>query len=58
MSRRVSIDKYDILADEGLAMLTYTDGAKVYVKKSDFDRAFGAIVNATKEEVIRDFGIK
>lgn len=37
--------------------LEYSDNDKVYITKKDFDRAFGAIVNATKEEVIRDFGI-
>ena len=27
-------------------------------KKVDFDRAFGAIVNAEKHEIVRDFAIK
>jgi len=36
---------------------TYDDGDVVKVSKKDFDRAFGAIINATKEAVIRDFGI-
>ena len=40
-----------------IAVLTYDDGDIVTVKKTDFDRAFGAIINATKEEVIRDFAI-
>ena len=39
-------------------ILTYDDGDKVKVSKKDFDRAFGAIINASKEEVIRDFAIE
>lgn len=38
-------------------ILKYSDGDIVFVKKSDFNRAFAAIVNATKEAVIRDFAI-
>ena len=40
-----------------IVVLTYDDGDQVNVSKKDFDRAFGAIINATKEAVIRDFGI-
>lgn len=38
-------------------ILMYSDGEIVVVKKADFDRAFAAIVNATKEAVKRDFAI-
>lgn len=37
--------------------LEYSDGSEVFVSKSEFDRAFGAIVNASKDEVVRDFAI-
>ena len=37
--------------------LVYEDDDIVYVFKVDFDRAFGAIVSATKEEVLRDFAM-
>ena len=37
--------------------MTYNDGETIYVSKSDFDRAFGAILNASREDVIRDFAI-
>jgi hypothetical protein len=37
--------------------LVYSDNDVVYVTKEDFDRAFGAIVNAEKDDVIRDFAI-
>ena len=36
----------------------YSDKDIVYVKKVDFDRAFGAIVSAEKHEIVRDFAIK
>ena len=36
----------------------YSDEDIVYVKKVDFDRAFGAIVSAEKHEIVRDFAIK
>ena len=38
--------------------LVFSDGEVVFVKKTDFDRAFGTIVSAEKHEVIRDFAIK
>lgn len=38
--------------------LVYSDEDIIYVKKVDFDRAFGAIVNAEKHEIVRDFSIK
>lgn len=38
--------------------LTYSDNEIVRVTKTDFDRAFGAIINATKDAVVRDFGLK
>ena len=37
--------------------LVFSDGEVVFVKKTDFDRAFGCIVSAEKHEVIRDFAI-
>ena len=37
--------------------LFYPDGTTVNVKKTVFDRAFRAIINATKEDVIRDFAV-
>ena len=38
--------------------LVYEDDDIVYVSKTDFDRAFGAIVSASKTEVLRDFVLK
>lgn len=40
------------------AVLYYEDGTKLFVNKTDFDRAFGCIISATKAEIERDFAIK
>mgnify|MGYP003292554613 CR=1 FL=1 len=36
--------------------LRYSDGDVVCVRIDDFHRAFGPIVSASKNDVIRDFG--
>ena len=41
----------------GTVTLYYEDG-EVVVKKTDFDRAFGTMVNNSREDIERDFGIK
>lgn len=38
-------------------LLEYHDGEEVFVNRSDFDRAFGTIINASKEDIKRDFAI-
>ena len=38
--------------------LEYSDDTTVYVSKIDFDRAFGCIVSASKEDVVRDFAVQ
>ena len=38
--------------------LVYSDDEIVFVTREDFNRAFVAIINASKEEVIRDFAIE
>lgn len=40
-----------------IVTVSYDDGTDVHVNTLDFNRAFGAIINATKEEVVRDFAI-
>ena len=37
--------------------LVFSDRDVVYISKADFDRAFGTIINAKKDEVIRDYAI-
>lgn len=53
--RKTYIDKWEIKGDN--VELTYNDGEVVKVSKNDWDRAFGAIVNAEKADVVRDFAI-
>ena len=38
--------------------LFYEDGEIIQVTKVDFDRAFGAMINASQDAVRCDFGIK
>lgn len=42
----------------GTVTLIYSDGENVTVDEKDFDRAFGTLINSTKEEVKRDFAKK
>ena len=53
-----SIYLADWSIDGDRVKLVYSDEDIVYVKKVDFDRACGAIVNAEKHEIVRDFAIK
>lgn len=45
-------------AEANRVKLVFSDDEVVFVTREDFDRAFGAIINASKEEVVRDFAIK
>ena len=38
--------------------LIYEDGTDFYVRKSDFDRAFGCVVSGEKNAIENDFSIK
>lgn len=40
-----------------VVVVSYDDGTDVHVNTLVFNRAFGAIINASKEEVVRDFAI-
>lgn len=48
--------KWAYICDSSVGLL-YDDGDIVVVSRSDFDRAFGAIVGASKEDVVRDFSL-
>ena len=37
--------------------LTYDDDTEFFVKKTEFDRAFGCIISGEKEPIKRDFAI-
>lgn len=41
-----------------LTHLKYDDGQEFNVLKSDFDRAFGAMISASADAVRRDFEVK
>lgn len=43
--------------DGDFAYILYEDGDEIKVSKDDFNRAFGAIISASKENVIRDFAV-
>ena len=57
MSRNVYLETWRKNEEENLIELVYSDGDIINVSEGDFNRAFGAIVNASKEDVIRDFMI-
>ena len=42
---------------ENKVKLTYADGTVLFVRRDDFDRAFGAILNAEKDAVERDYAV-
>ena len=56
MNTEIRITEWHIVDDK--VEIKYSDGDIIYVSKVDFDRAFGAIINADKESVKRDFAIK
>lgn len=51
------INLRDWFKENDKVKLIYEDNSIVYIKESDFDRAFGTIVSLSKEDVIRDFAI-
>lgn len=55
--RKIYIEKWETAPNDKI-FLMYSDGEIVVVEKADFDRAFAAIINATKEDVIRDFAVE
>lgn len=56
MEKIMLAEKWEPAGDR--VRLHYEDGSVLHVKRSDFDRAFGAIMNAPKENVLRDFAIE
>lgn len=53
--RDIHLKSWNIAGDR--VRLTYTDGAEFFIRKTDFDRAFGCIVNGPKEAIQHDFAI-
>lgn len=56
MTKNVYLKDWRIMNGDTVELL-YSDNDTVNVSKADFDRAFGPIVSASKENVIRDFAI-
>ncbi len=46
-----------IVKNDGTVVLKYEEG-DVIVRKEDFNRAFGTMINSLREDIIRDFAIK
>ena len=43
---------------DGTVTLLYEDAKSVIVSKADFDRAFGTMCNASRDDVLKEFGVK
>ena len=43
--------------DGDRVLLTYDDNTEFYILKTDFDRAFGCIVNGERDSIKNDFSI-
>ena len=57
MSERIYLKDWNYEGSDKIR-LVYSDNDVVFVSKTDFDRAFGAIINADKNAIVRDFAIK
>lgn len=57
MIKKIQLSAWE-LAGEDKVKLVYNDGGILFVKKTDFDRAFGTIINAEKDAVAREFAIE
>lgn len=53
MTTRINLTNWEVGGD--LVRLYYDDGDSFSVRKEDFNRAFGSIVNADKSAIKRDF---
>lgn len=53
--KNVSLQEWSYVGDK--VRLAYADGVEFFVSKKDFDRAFGCIVSAPRNDVIRDFAL-
>lgn len=56
MSQKASFEKWAYEGDK--VRLDYSDGDSVYIARENLKRALMCVGSLTKEEVIRDFGIK
>lgn len=56
MNERIYLSVW-VPGGEDKIKLVYSDDEIIFVKKEDFNRAFGAIISAEKNDVIRDFAM-
>lgn len=56
MKQRNYLTKWERAGDR--IKLDFLDGTILYISKADFDRAFGCIINLTKDEVEENFAIQ
>ena len=56
MQKGIHLREWAVTGDR--VRLLYEDETEVFVRKSDFDRAFGCIVSGKKEDIFRDFAIR
>lgn len=57
MSERIYLKDWNYEGSDKVR-LVYSDNDIVFVSRTDFNRAFGAIINADKNAIVRDFAIK
>ena len=55
MKNDVYLGNWNIEGDK--VRLTYRDNTVVFVRKTDFDRAFACMVSCPKSDILRDFAI-
>ena len=55
MDKKVYLKKWKILGKK--VKLTYKDRTRLYVKKTDFNRAFQCMITCPKSDIKRDFAI-
>lgn len=56
MKQRNYLTKWERAGDR--IKMDFLDGTILYIRKTDFDRAFGCIINLTKDEVEENFAIQ
>ena len=54
--KRINLKAWELVGCK--VRLVYEDNDIVYIHKSDFDRAFGPIISADKNDVLRDYSIQ
>ena len=56
MEKRIDLKDWKPMGD--LVKLIYTDNDEFYIKKEDFNRAFGPIVSGNKADIKKEYKVK